>query len=246
MRHKIITILLCLSIAYPVFGAITISDNFNDNSLDTGIWGYYNLSIPGEAHAEINQMTEMAVAPNTSGSESDLISNSNFNFDETEAHVKIGQVATPGTDTSLILYQNPNYGDRLMWLCSASGCWTYIQDNYVDMCGGTFCSSQSGLVIDADTAFRIKETGGTITFDYSENSGNNWTNSYSTTTANLTFSVNAMYVQLQVYEWSGTGATTEATSTFDEFNTLSGAPPDTYLPINNGGTVINNGGLVID
>lgn len=206
--------LLMASIAYAT---LSISDNFDDNSLNATLWGTYtsNGSV-----TETSQQLHNGITANTSNAEALTYSKSLYNLTGSDAYVNLVQAASPGVDTMFGLQNgSSNYGSRMMWLCTPTTCYTYIQLAYANKCTGVDaeCSSVS-ITPGANTYLRIREASGTTYFDYSTNAQSSWTNSYSTSTSALPYAVTSMEVLFDVYEWSSSGGTTNNASYYDNFD----------------------------
>lgn len=193
-------------------GAVTLTDDFDDNSLDGTKWGTYTNS---GTVTEATQQLKLTVTANTSGAEALLYSANNYNFDETSAYVNMVQTASPGVDS--LFWLQSDYGDRIGFICSGGWCYIMVQDGYADKCSGTICA-ESAVAPGANTWLRLREASGVTYFEYSTNNQDSYSTLYSTSTALLPFAVSTMQVTMSAYEWSGTGATTQNVTIFDNFN----------------------------
>lgn len=191
----------------------TVIDDFNDNSIDLAKWYTY---LNAATITETGQRIEINLTPNTVGAEGDLISAGDFTLRSSSVFVTFLQAATPGVDSLFSVQSEP--GNRLMWLLTATTAQAYVQDGYSTISSG----SSIGITPGASLAFRIREILGRVYFDYSIDGGATWTNSHSESVSNIPWEIGDISALVAAYEYSGTGATTQSVSVFDNFNILAG------------------------
>ncbi len=194
--------------------AVTLSDNFNDNSLDTGKWGPYNNN---GSVTETNNRLQIAITPSTIGAYAGVYSVDSYNLQGSFVEVNIQQGATPGCDTLIgIRNSTAPYGTDLLWISNPSdgGVHAVIRDAY-DWVTSTFVSVSLG----SNFYVRIRESGGTVYWDYSTDGRSSWTNAKSSAVSALPItSVTDVEITLDVYEFSSSGGTTNSYSIFENFN----------------------------
>lgn len=192
----------------------TINDDFNDNSIDLAKWYTY---LNAATVTETNQRIEIALTPNTIGAEGDLITLGDFTLRSSSVFVSFLQGATPGVDSLFIVQSAP--GNRLMWLLTATTARAYVQNGYSTISSG----SSIGITPGASLAFRIREILGTVYFDYSIDAGATWTTSHTEKVSNIPWEIGDISALVAAYEFSGTGATVQNKSIFDNFNVSAAA-----------------------
>lgn len=195
--------------------AVTLSDNFDDNSLDAGKWASYGND--GSA-SETNNRLEVAITPNTADAYAGAYSIYTYDLRGSFAEVSIQQGANPGCDTLIGLRESTApYGTDLIWLSNPSdgGVYAVIRNEY-----GWVTSTFVSVSLGSNFYVRIRESGGTVYWDYSTDGRSSWTNAKSSAVSALPVtSVADVEITLDVYEFSGTGGTTNAYSIFENFNT---------------------------
>lgn len=198
----------------------TLIDDFDDNSIDSSKWTTY---VNSATATETGGQAEITITPNTQYSEGNFISQKWYTLVGSEAKVEIIQTASPGVDTSFFLQDALNYGDRLLWQHDGgSTVYAMYQNGYVNVDSG----SATGVPAGDGLYLRFREFGGTVYWEYSTDDGSSWTEVLSASVGDLGFSVTNLGVYLQVYEWSATGGTSEATSIYENFNIVPAVFPE--------------------
>lgn len=184
--------------------AETLIDNFNDNSIDTNKWSVFG---GGSQVAETNN--ELEITTLTTVNFYGIESVNKFDLTSSYALVKL---ITPG-DTSILfhvtqLYIQLDTSNQLKWTIDST---TIKAEKNV---GGS--NSQVGSSTTYDPAIhkwlRIRESGGTIYWDYSTDEIT-WTNFTSLANPFIITSIN-LDISAGVYSPTSSGTT----SKFDDFN----------------------------
>jgi len=201
-----ITLTETVAASYPLS---SISDDFNDNSLDTNKWVTYTAA--GGSFAETNQHVEYSLGATTNGSWSGI--NSKNRYDLTN-------------DSAIIRFVSATTGNS--WLdLTLSNEELPIVDNFISI--GLDIGRQMIQVVQeiagSDSVLyeeaynpnihkwgRIRENSGTVYWDYSTD-GINWINLYS---APPPVPINQIYVVLDDYEYDG--LSTPNVHILDSFN----------------------------
>jgi len=216
---------------------LTLTDNFNDNSIDSGLWG---VGENNGTVTETGQQLQLAVTPNTSGALALVYSQNDYSLTGSSVSVNLIQGAAPGTDTVVALGEPDTPGNRLIFTFDGAGT---IAASY-DIGYTSQASDTASVTVGVDFYVRIREVAGTVYWDYSENGGSSWTNVLSYATSSITFSIALLTLSLEVYEWSATGATTESTTIFDNINTLVAG--DAEIDVNDGIEIIDVASRTVD
>ena len=188
----------------------TLVDDFDDNSVDTGRWTQTNNT--GTTGSESNQRYEFACASN--GVAFSQLTSA-VTYDLTGSHA-LSRLADAGNQSIASLEAYPlivqlDGSNRLFFVVTSNLIGIYKVD------GG----AQTGLSFPAyDSSvhkwFRIRESGGTVYFDYSTD-GVTWSNFTSTT---VSFALTAVVMQLQAGKWGADPAAT--TVAIDDINNQPG------------------------
>jgi len=210
MKKIILTILLC-SWATVAFAASisTLTDNFNDNSIDAAKWTT-EIDIGGTI-LETNQEIEFTTG--TSGTQSYLYSATTYDLTGSQATIKIVDVGNTGITGyefyPLSIWKNLDINNTLNWEIYPDGnIWIFTRIASVNA-----WPWNATYVANTFRYLKIREASGTIYFDYSSN-GINWTNAYSLANP---FTITSTSAVVSLY--SGADAST-TTAKVDNFNIL--------------------------
>jgi hypothetical protein len=193
--------------------AITsISDNFNDNSISTTLWNTYTAS--SGSISETGGQIAITLAASTSGSWAGLHSKAMYDLTGRRTLVKIPQGTSGGNtwfDLTLSVEQLPivdnffsigiNYGTNELEALYTLG-------------GTNYIISTTAYSSTTHTWVALRESGGTIYFEYSSD-GKNWT-TFTTHAVWTEIPVTNLYVVLDDYEFNG--SSTPGTHYFDSYN----------------------------
>jgi len=187
----------------------TLTDDFNDNSIDSGLWSTYTGGA-GCSVTETGGQIECTGA-SASGNEAQLYSNSSYDLSESYVEVEITGSGGAGSDSYI-----------------------YVQDSSFNRLGfshnGSFLSAKYANATLASTAWsagsgywvRIREASGTIYFDYSDDDRDSWTNLHSDTVGNFSgFDETSVSLLIGIYVWGGI---TGLTATYNGVNTSVAGP----------------------
>lgn len=190
--------------------AISLNDNFDDNSFDTSKWTNWG----GANVQETNQRIELTGTTTTNyfGFESAV----NYDLSGKHVFVQFGNVQNPAagwnaTPLSLSL----STGNDMYWYLTNGSleCWTAV--------GGSYTQRGSSITYDPDVHkfVRIREASGTTYFDWSTD-GRSWTNHTSTSNP---FAVTSLVVLSII----GTDATVGSVPSYtvDNYNFIPEATP---------------------
>lgn len=224
--NRILYSLILLLAPLVSFGAITLTDNFDDNSIDGAKW---TTTTSGGVVREIGGMMELIVPPLTNNAYAQLKSASTYDMADSAATVQYLKAANPSVDSSLQMYNSGTPTSRMMWLCGPTTCYVQIQQAGVDKCtGATVCATVTlPTGPSPNTWLRIREASGTTYFEYSTDKTTSWTNAYSTTTASFAtwgITTTSLTIMLEAYEYAATGAGTDYNSVFDNFGVAACDP----------------------
>lgn len=189
----------------------TLTDNFNDNSLDEAKWdgSYYEEGI--STVSEVNNQIELAFTNPVGYSEVRLVSVNYYDLTSSYAYLKLVNAGNQSlTDFSVSFQVRDEIGGFISW----------------SIINGTIVAGYAeAITYDSDVHkyLRIREASGTIYFDYSAN-GIDWVNFTSDTAVNYVIDPTSVLFQLYVAQGETPGATTVI---FDNFNTI----PDETAPV---------------
>ena len=207
-------------INYPK--ASTLTDNFDDNSLDTTKW--YDNSTPGTVAETGGQL--VITPPASTVYVGDVYTASPtwanyiyYDLISSAVFVNVKQICTGGVITQLdvSLYAGTD--------------WLYIKTDGTNIVTGSFAGDRTSVAYNASTMkwWQIRESGGTTYWEYSATGvPGSWTTLDSV--ANL-FTLTAVYLELIV--WDLGAAATPGAAIFDNFN-VAGVASGTNMQINIG------------
>ena len=186
----------------------TLADNFDDNSLNTGLWTATNNA--GVVGSETGSRYQFAIAPSTAAY-SYLTSVATYDLTNSAVYVQLVDEGDQGIGSLeiFIVEVHSDSNNRLFWYLSG-GFWG---------CYKTVAGVQTGLAFDARDPdihkwFRIRETSGTTYWETSADAVS-WTVQYSESTP---ITVTAVYAELRAGEYAG-GAGDATTVAIDNVNT---------------------------
>lgn len=213
LYKKLLLFLFLLLLPLQVFAASisTLTDNFNDNSIDGAKWGTYNDA--GTTILETNQEIEITTAL-LSYKYAALYSANAYDLTGSQATIKVIDAGNQAL-ASFRWYFALDDGqgaetNRIMW---------YIRAGTIYCADDTNGQNYSASYVAATYKYlRIRESGGTTYWDYSAD-GVTWTNAVSKANPS---NVTAKYAEIYTYNSSVELSTT--TVKVDDFNILpSGA-----------------------
>jgi hypothetical protein len=205
LLKKLLLTICLLAIPLQVFGAAisTLTDNFNDNSIDAAKWNQTTAS--GATIAETNGQLEITTST-TAGTNAYLTTVSNYNFTGSAISIKIvdaGNQSLASYTCWVIEYPNNN------WRISGGN--IVVRRNSVSVYTDTYVANTYRYL-------RIREAGGNTYWDYSAD-GITWTNAYNNTNTGVVTSI--QFILADTY-CSGAEAST-TTAKVDDFNILPSA-----------------------
>jgi regulation of enolase protein 1 (concanavalin A-like superfamily) len=210
MIKKLSLSLFLLFLPLLAFGASisTLTDNFDDNSVDEAKWDY---DVSNVTVAETNN--ELEFTTNGTSGYANFYSVSTYDLTGSQATIKVvaaGNLSATGYDFfPLHLYKDSTH--KLKWEIYSDG------KIYAVIVNTSTTYPWSATYVAATHKYlRIRESGGTTYWDYSAD-GINWTNAYSVANP---FAVTAFYGEIDML---GGGATT-TTAKVDDFNILPSSP----------------------
>ena len=180
----------------------TLTDNFDDSSLDSGKWG--NFTDSGGTIVETTVLTFTPQAA-TSGSQALIFSQNRYKLIGSSASLRVNTASHEGVASYLVLQLD---GSNQVSMGFSDG------DIYAakKIAGSDTVLNDEPYDSDVHKWLRIRESAGTIYFDYSTD-GVNWVN---LSTLVNPFSLQSLQVSIGFYEW-GTPAT-PAAYVVDNFN----------------------------
>ena len=190
----------------------TLTDNFNDNSIDAAKWSVYNAG--GFTTAETNQQWELTTA--LAIGSTNPYSITTYDLTGSQATIKVVDAGnTTGLASALFspLWLYVSDASYLRWYISGNGkigVWTRISNANDFPWSATYVAATHKYL-------RIREASGTTYFDYSAN-GTDWTNAYSLANP---FAITAIEVNVEMRTDSAEASTT--TAKVDDFNILPSA-----------------------
>jgi exonuclease III len=233
--------LICTLLTFPhALAAPIVSDNFNDNSLDTAKWdtnlfsGFTNTSLP---MAETSQRLEIGpLLQNTAGSNyRGIRTDSSYNFSGAYSYVELVQPAAANTAADA-MFTIGNDVDNYYRLYVSAG-------NLIGLkkIAGTKTTLFSITYNSTDHRFlRIRNDSGSVTLDTAPGSSGTpgtWTQRY-TETWNSTISTSSIIFELKGGTWQSE-ANAPGTVIFDNFHVVvPGSPTPTPTPTPTPGTVL--------
>jgi len=148
------------------------TDNFDDNSIDTGRWSTaVNL---GATVTETNQRIELQVASATSGSYAQIFGRGNENMVGSSSSVNLSQAPSGAVDTVFDV-RIVDSSNRIMFLYGGG---TLRARKTVAGVGSGDLATVS-LTLGANTYLRLRESAGTTYWEYSTDYCRNWTTLWS-------------------------------------------------------------------
>lgn len=188
--------------------AETLTDNFNDNSLDTGKWTSFG------SVSETSSQLQMTTSLGSSYQGIDSLTT----YDLTASYAYI-QLVDAGNQSLTKLEVYPLY----LSLDANNALYILVENNVIHFAkrvGGTNTNLVNATYNSSTHAWlRIRESGGTCYWD-SSTDGSTWTNRAANTTP---FTITGLTLEVQTGTWGGEASTT--TTIFDNFNTTGSAPP---------------------
>jgi hypothetical protein len=179
----------------------TLTDNFDDNSLDAGKWTNYGSNV-----SETSQ--QLQVTTTLAGDYAGIQSFTTYDLTGSSARVQVVDAGNQAL-TSLEVYPcllQIDASNYITWLVAGGNIAVYKKVAGVST--SLFSTAYSSTT---HTWFRIRESGGTTYWDTSD--GFTWTNRHSVANP---ITVTTLYADLQVGTWQAEASTT--TVKFDNFN----------------------------
>lgn len=199
--------------------ASTLIDNFNDNSIDSGLWD--SSTANGGTVTETGGQLVCTVQDNTDNSYGGLISKVTYSLDESSCFVKVLQIAV-GEDlveTYLVAGEN-NAGIDVI---DDDSLRVFVTDDPSNIYFQYRASSSSTTLASATYSdsthlyWRLRESSGTTYWDTSAD-GSNWTNRASVSTATHGIDHTTLYLSPSMREYDPAASIVEDTAIFDDFN----------------------------
>jgi hypothetical protein len=208
----------------------TLSDNFDDGSIDSVKWTSYTEA--SGAIAETGGNIQYTLAANTDGSWAGIYSKKQYDFTGKSVWVEVKNAATGDSwlDLTLSIEQLPIV-DNFFSIgidCSGNNDHGGIPgvEAVLELGGQDTVLASLTYNSSVHKFLRMRESGGIIYWDWSTN-GSDWTNWYSRSNP---FPVTNLYVVLDDYEYSG--STAPGVHTFDNFNTFASTSKDVSAKAN--------------
>ena len=182
-----------------------LTDNFNDNSINGTLWGTYTAS--SGTVAETSQHIVISPAASTVGSEAQLYSQSSYSLTGSNCYLNFVQGSSQSVDTYVKLLLDANNTVAFIWNNGTLYSYTLIAavEAY---------RNSASVTAGASTWLRIRESGGTLYWDYSTNDRSSWTNLDSMANP---FAVTSLALLLGSYEWGSSAS--PGSTIFDNINT---------------------------
>ncbi len=140
-----------------------ITDNFDDNSLDTAKWLTELVGV-GAAVTETSQRIELAIGASASTRQSTLRSVKSYNLVGSSLFGKVVAYPSSSAALSIYLFHTSDPGIDSLYLIWTNGTWTATS-----MVGGT--PTSVGTYVGVDPWVRITESSGTVHFWHAPDSG---------------------------------------------------------------------------
>jgi hypothetical protein len=192
----------------------TLTDNFNDNSIDSTKWLNSNASQIKEQNSELELITTLA------SGQYYLYGKDTVPYDLTGSQatikiVDIGDNALSGYQFWPLMIGATDWSHGMGWIIQGTDIFAEVDDSQV---------SVSATYVAATFIYlRIREAGGTTYWDYSSD-GINWNNHFSH--ANY-FTLTSIFAEFKIGTWSANASTT--TGKLDDFNILPSAMNVRYM-----------------
>jgi hypothetical protein len=217
-----------LSYDTPLIGSLT--DDFNDNSINTAKWGTYNAGTG--TTVETGQQMVLTPQASTGGDENQLYSIENYDLTGSQVSIKVISVCSG--NMSSFLFVGPDGNNRIRFDVYGG----YLSLNKI--VANTYTQLGSSVAYSSSTHvyWRIRELSGTIYGDWSTD-GTNWTNMGSTANPWAVTSCKAWVVTYEDNVIASPG-----TFTIDNFNVIPAS--GTNMQINIGDTWKSVSGLQIN
>lgn len=211
----------------------TLSDNFNDNSIDTSKWVEYEAL--GATIAETGGMLAYQLAPTTNQSWSGLYSVNTYDLTGSYAFVEFPSATSGNSWFDLTLSQEviPIVDNFVSFGINVG---TQNVEAVKEVAGVDTVLFSTAYIPATHRWGRIREVSGTLYWDYSSN-GYTWINMYSTTSP---IAVTDVYVVLDDFEYDALSS--PGTHYIDNFNFLSNNFTKTII---NGAKATINGAKII-
>ena len=205
MKKILLTLFLFFLLSFNVFGASisTLTDDFNDNSINTAKWS----NSGGAQIAETNQ--ELELTTTTSGGEYYMFSYAYFDLTGSQASIKVVDAG----NQVLASYAFIPVG---VWASGTNKLLWNITGGNIQTITGATVNTTDTYVAATFRYLRIREAAGTVYFDYSAD-GLTWTNKFSLATPAWTTNFLVLFDIISTAEASAT------TAKIDDFNILPSA-----------------------
>lgn len=188
----------------------TLTDNFNDNSMDTNLWSL--MSGTGTTAETGGQLTITPASNNPGATYDGYSSVGTFDFTGSQATIECvqGIASTTGVEQAFSIELN-----------SSNSITLFLAGSNIAFRVRTSGSNNDTFTGRSDAAmrwWRIRESGGTVFFETSSN-GNSWTMRRATT---VSFAITSMRLKMSAGTWQNVAS--PGTAIFDNLNVLSTAP----------------------
>lgn len=182
----------------------TLTDNFDDNSINATTWGTYQ---PGTSTVtETSQQIQFAPQASTVDTQALLYSNASYDLTNDSVRANFIQGCSGSIDNVMFLYLDANNAVKFIWNGG-----TLYADKVV--AGVETTPASASVTLGANTWIRFREASGTLYWEYSTNNQSSWTTLYSVADP---FSMTTLQLNLQAYEWGSTAS--PGTMIFDNVN----------------------------
>lgn len=195
----------------------TISDDFNDNSINTTLWDEYTAS--SGSVSESSQQLGLTCSVNTNGSWAGLVTDKKYSLIGSSVTIEVvdGTGGNTYLDLSLNLDQIPTTSNGYVAIGVNTG--TGELEAYKKINDDDTGSPMATATFNATTHkyWRLRESGGTLYYEYSSD-GSSWNTLYSESSP---MALDAVHVVLDDYEYDALG--TPGVHIFDNLNILPSA-----------------------
>jgi hypothetical protein len=196
----------------------SLSDDFNDNSINTSLWSLTNSA--GTTGAEVN--SEYEVATTTTAGYATLTTQTGYFMLGGEAYVRVasaGNQALSSLEVIFEIFSGAQFSNNeYFWLITNGTIYASKKVNGTN-------TNLASVSYNASTHawLKIRESSGTTYWDYSSN-GTSWTNFASETS---TLGLGLVYPTLTTGTWAA-----EASGSLSQFDNFNVAPGGTPTPTN--------------
>lgn len=205
-----------LQIIYLVPSFTNLTDDFDDNSVNTSKWSTFNDT--NVTTSETSQVAQVAMVSATGGQYGGYESLVNYDLSETFVMSQVVNSGNQVLELDCVAVEIRATGDTYNWIISGGN---LIAHKFLE---GIDTNLRQDVAYDSNVHkyFRIRESGGTIYWEYSTTGVEGSFTVYTSETASILFT--NMQVAIVAGIWGAAGSTT---CQFDNFNILQ---VESYLP----------------